>query len=1384
MKLGAVLASYSYGGCSQHDAVGQTRPRRAAALRTDVSALLGGTVVLPCSVIYPHNEKADFVVQWNKQDYEQPVYISLDPYPPHIDKEYEGRLQLVDQASLNISGVKRVDEGMYICKLVWLNRPDTTGDNGTMVHLMVQGSAMARGGLFLRNTTQLRVTNNVLRIFSFDDTTKGVYECLAKSQEGEVSVTLTLLLAERAHFTRFPHNNTVTKGDKAELDCRASGLPNNVTYQWFKNGVFVMDIPSLKPRSVINEDGTLVIYPTLEEDTAAYSCRASNGIGGSPEAEAYLDIIFRARVYQTDSPQYLPKGLPGMVQCLIKSHPPVQLVTWTRNGKPVKIQDSEGVLLLRNGSLLIQNVRNRHEGTYTCIPYNKVGTEGPSGPMRVDVRDPPTFMLRPDTLYQRLKEQSVSLPCEAIGDPVPIIEWRRADGQSLPVGRSSILNGTLTIVGIQKADHGEYDCLAMNEVTTIVAAAQLMVLKTTPHAPTNVTVIPGVFSASVTWMPAFDGGHPQTYDLWYKMVANPDKDWKTIPVRPGNATSFTVYSLQADTEYEFTIRANNELGPGLFSPITIQKTKSYEEWVSGILNGYDSLGTELPTDAYGSTFIPPILVPIGPQPDKPVGLFAEVQTTEEGARGVKIEWHVPKNKSVPVVYYIVEYKDDSWPKAEPWKQLSPRLLRGQKEYFATDLKPGRTYKFRVFAFSLTSFSEPSAEAVYKVPRKPFQLGKAGIAGLVGGVSFLIVTGILALIATCVCSKKAERHKKYNEQKYDNLNSLTTMNGPSHANSSNHVPKQKKSKKGVSKKPKKADCSGLAFNSGEAKMVALHCAIRLRRARYVAGRSPTKSRQYGRRSRYAVEFAWPIASISRSTDGRFILDDSDRPLDAIFERSVSVDQLIHEGAPPSSRRRVVGDVVLHRAADAAVATDYVTSTPVEADAGDVFKISGISSILQASWDGGQVAPRSVRAPADVSYDELLGRGRGRRELTSSSSSAAASRFSADVPRRSARHVLSASSRAIADIYGQRHRCGDLGFLAHPTTTSPRVRHTPSSAEMADDSGVFICSPSEGDAVGTGVAHTGALGYRRAPARRDLNANYGFAAPVRATSPHSTLKPAGFSSRLRQVSRDGAVADDPGPLETMRYAGDSLRTGRSGPRESNADGLSLPTVTKLRPSYEGPPYRDSYATRSAAIRTRSAPQNTTVRDVYTRSHAPPSVSVSGITDTTSTGRLRTQHLTPGYHRATQQQQHHRPSPNDSKSSSGVSSGVYSHGARGPTRLSVNSNLTSAGQDSTADESHEFAPLRGVQGRRQSPSIAEDEDVGASGNSGRRDVEQSRRLSRNTDYWQRHPRLPPVRPRTYHDHVFTAAGYGDSEARCAVLKEEFRQYRSQADSLSPLS
>ena len=37
---------------------------------------------------------------------------------------------------------------------------------------------------------------------------------------------------------------------------------------------------------------------------------------------------------------------------------------------------------------------------------------------------------------------------------------------------------------------------------------------TTPHPPYNVTVLTTARSAKVSWLPAYDGGHPQHYVLW------------------------------------------------------------------------------------------------------------------------------------------------------------------------------------------------------------------------------------------------------------------------------------------------------------------------------------------------------------------------------------------------------------------------------------------------------------------------------------------------------------------------------------------------------------------------------------------------------------------------------------------------------------------------------------------------------------------------------------------------------------------------------------------------------------------------------------------------------------------------------------------------------
>ena len=72
--------------------------------------------------------------------------------------------------------------------------------------------------------------------------------------------------------------------------------------------------------------------------------------------------------------------------------------------------------------------------------------------------------------------QNVSLQCKATGLPLPGVTWRKAFSK-LPVKRSSIVNGNLSIRSITKADSGTYACSAKNLLGDDSAVALVMVIK-------------------------------------------------------------------------------------------------------------------------------------------------------------------------------------------------------------------------------------------------------------------------------------------------------------------------------------------------------------------------------------------------------------------------------------------------------------------------------------------------------------------------------------------------------------------------------------------------------------------------------------------------------------------------------------------------------------------------------------------------------------------------------------------------------------------------------------------------------------------------------------------------------------------------------------------
>jgi len=71
-----------------------------------------------------------------------PVFIQFNGYPPHVDSAYQGRIRLVEQASIEIADLRASDAGWYECSVVFLD--DATADdthdasnNGTWIYLSV-----------------------------------------------------------------------------------------------------------------------------------------------------------------------------------------------------------------------------------------------------------------------------------------------------------------------------------------------------------------------------------------------------------------------------------------------------------------------------------------------------------------------------------------------------------------------------------------------------------------------------------------------------------------------------------------------------------------------------------------------------------------------------------------------------------------------------------------------------------------------------------------------------------------------------------------------------------------------------------------------------------------------------------------------------------------------------------------------------------------------------------------------------------------------------------------------------------------------------------------------------------------------------------------------
>uniref|UniRef100_A0A671XWR7 Protein turtle homolog A-like n=1 Tax=Sparus aurata TaxID=8175 RepID=A0A671XWR7_SPAAU len=737
-----------------------------------VRAREGGSAELSCSLTPSAKEATTpnlfplHVVEWVRLGYNVPILIKFGVYAPRVHPNYKGRVSLTQGASLLVDRLTLEDEGWFECRILLLDSAKDDFRNGTWTFLSITAppvfiktpptfvevllgdsltlSCGAHGNprptvVWHKDDSQIerhekiKVLNGTLSLASVTRNISGVYKCHVSNTEGNLTHYTQLQVKGPPIIIISPEDTTLNMSQDAVLQCQADAYPSNLTYEWLKQGQNVYHIESLKSRVKVLVDGTLLIPNLIPEDAGNYTCIPTNGILAPPSASAHLKVKHPARVGRMSRETYLPAGMEGVLVCPVQADPPMLYVNWTKDGNELNPDNFPGWIVNSEGSVFITTANDNAVGMYTCTAYNSYGTMGRSEPTRVILKDPPNFKVPPRPEYLQEVGRELMIPCEATGDPTPNVTWSKIG----PTPRSQytvLANGSLLLQPLSKDHQGGWECLATNRVATVSAGTVVMVLGTSPHAVSSVSVTTEMNQANVSWVPGFDGGYTQKFTVW-SVTCNASRgkhEWASLPV-PTSKNYLLVTGLVAGTGYQFSVLPQNKLGSGPFSEIV-----------------------SIPLISVFLTYIVSFL-------DPPI--FLSANRTEQG---VLLQWSPPEAPSSPLTGYVLQARRDQ----SQWVILSSDISANQSELLVTGLLRDSSYDLRLMSRSSSVLSEPSESVNVSTigmeiyPLRPSFLEvipEPLLAGVLAGVCFLFVAIILSLVTACYMSHRRQRRRRKRRQ---------------------------------------------------------------------------------------------------------------------------------------------------------------------------------------------------------------------------------------------------------------------------------------------------------------------------------------------------------------------------------------------------------------------------------------------------------------------------------------------------------------------------------------------------------------------------------------------------------------------------------------------
>ncbi|XP_077565479.1 neuronal cell adhesion molecule-like isoform X2 [Stigmatopora nigra] len=402
-----------------------------------------------------------------------------------------------------------------------------------------------------------------------------VYQCNASNEFGYlIANAFVSVLAEPPRVLTPPNQvYQVITNRPALLHCATFGSPIPII-TWFKDSQ--ISIKSQDPY-VIHENGTLEINVAQSQNSGKYTCIATNNLG-IKENHVFLEVKEPTRILKQPEYKVVQRGMSAVFECKVKHDPSlVPTMTWLKNNG--ELPDDER-FEVDTDSLIIKDVTDEDEGTYTCIMNTTLDQDSARATLTVveatptpaivyEIPDPPTDLELTDQTDRSV--QLTWIPGDENNSPTQkfLIQYEDLLHQpSLWVNLTEVAGmSNKAQLDLSPYVYYSFRVLAKNKVGYSQPSQPSRQYRTNPAAPdenpSNVHgegTEPGNLVISWTSLTGFQSNGP---GLEYKVLwrqRDVDQDWSSKTV--ANESHFVVLGVPVYVPYEIKVQALNDYGNG------------------------------------------------------------------------------------------------------------------------------------------------------------------------------------------------------------------------------------------------------------------------------------------------------------------------------------------------------------------------------------------------------------------------------------------------------------------------------------------------------------------------------------------------------------------------------------------------------------------------------------------------------------------------------------------------------------------------------------------------------------------------------------------------------------------------------------------------------